>query len=126
MISRIINYIKKQIFLYKLKDGKYFNKYEKRKILKVIDLSKKELIETNIPLLCKGTCILLDKNCYVKFGYWEGLKVYSKITNIYHNPKYYKSKGLPVKREIAYWWDRSDIESRLMALEILREAIIND
>lgn len=127
-MNKFTKFIKKQIFLYfHIKKGRYFSKSEKRKILKIIELSKKEIIETQFnSKYWRGTCTILADKCYTIFGIHKTNLVYGKLKKIYHNPSYYKTHGLPVKREISYWWDKDDRESRLKALDILKEAIIND
>lgn len=72
----------------------------------------------------QGLCIILDRANYKITG--DILYTVSKKLKIYHNPLYYNSKGLKLKHEIGYWWDRKDRESRLKALSILEQAIIND
>ena len=127
-MNKFTKFIKKQIFLYfHIKKGRYFSKSEKRKILKIIELSKKEIIETQFnSKYWRGTCTILADKCYAIFGIHKTNLVYGKLKKIYHNPSYYKTHDLPVKREISYWWDKDDRESRLKALDILKEAIIND
>lgn len=127
-MKKIIKFIKKQIFLYfHIKEGRYFSKSEKRKILKIIELSRKEIIATQFnSKYWRGTCTILAGNCYAILGRYETNIVYGKLEKFYHNPNYYKTHGLPVEREMAYWWDKDDRESRIKALDILKEAIIND
>ena len=119
----ILEYIRKKLFYFKLKKGKQFSKRDKRILLRAVELSKKEITETPEGTDCRGICTTLESNCIKITGTGE---IYSKLRESYHSPKYYRSKGLPVKHEIAYWWDRDDRKSRLKALDILREAIIND
>ena len=129
-MNKFTKFIKnKSSYIFTLRKEDIFLNLKKRKILKIIELSKKEIIETQFnSKYWRGTCIILADKCYAIFGIHKTNLVYGKLEKIYHNPSYYKTHGLSVKREreIAYWWDKDDRESRLKALDILKEAIIND
>lgn len=105
-----------------LKDGEHFSRRKKRIILKMIRLSRLEYREEKF--IYKGLCLVLDSSEYkVTHNYFC---VITKELSIYHNPSYYESQGLKVEHTWGYWWDRKDRESRLKALDILENAVIND
>lgn len=105
-----------------LKNGKHFTRKTKRIILKMIKLSRLEYKEGK-PIY-RGLCIILDSSEFeITHNYFC---IITKELSIYHNPKYYESQGLKVERDYGYWWDRKDRESRLKALDILENAVIND
>ena len=50
---------------------------------------------------------------------------FNKLKLHYHNIKYYRSKGLTTY-DALFWWSLHDKHSRLIALVLLANAIIND
>lgn len=106
-----------------LKDGEHFTRKTKRIILKMIKLSRLEYKEDK-PLY-RGLCIILDSSEF-KITHNYFCIITKKLSKYYHNPQYYESQGLKVERDYGYWWDRKDRESRLKALDILENAVIND
>lgn len=52
-------------------------------------------------------------------------KIMDLLKDTYHNINYYNSRGLAT-RNFLFWWPLADRGSRLKALDILKQAIIND
>lgn len=99
-----------------IKRGKHFSINEKIHILKVIDHMEnvyKDHREIGMCIILKGR---LD-SC-----------IYFRLCNLYHNPSYYDKMGLKVNLNdrYGYWWNLNDWESRLDAIKILRNTVIND
>lgn len=101
-----------------LKEGSNFTIKEKRVLLKAIKQAREYYMQGNT----NGLCGLLSRNIYNQ-GY---LGLYKTLEHTYHTKEYYKSKGLKCGNYTHYWWPYRDIESRLKALDILEQAIIND
>lgn len=122
---KIIESIKDWWNIYRhLKKGEHFSRKEKRIILKMIKLSRKMYFEEK-SIIYRGLCIVLDEANYKVTGD-VFFTISNKLRKVYHNPFYYESQGLKLEHTTGYWWDRKDRESRLKALDILEQAIIND
>lgn len=100
------------------KEGYKFTTKEKRVLLKAIKRVRIYYIEGH----AGGLCAALENSIYAR-GY-RGL--YNSLEATYHNREYYHAKGLRTYNYNGYWWPISDVESRLKALDILEQAIIND
>lgn len=101
-----------------LKEGCTFTVKEKRILLRAIKRARKHYTDDNID----GLCAVLINTIY-KQGY-RGL--YKALNYTYHTREYYNSKGLRSTNCLGYWWPIKDIKSRLKALDILKQAIIDD
>lgn len=105
----------KNLFKSRPKNGKHFTRDEKEQILHLIRCYEEEVYWCQSHnCKCSGFCFYLNL-----FGRYEYLCA------LYHNRAFYSGKTrLTVKNR--YFWDRKDYNSRLKAIELLREAIIKD
>lgn len=55
-----------------------------------------------------------------------GEQLFTKLKLHYHNPEFYISKGLNAWTDKLFWWPLHDSDSRIKAMDILEQAIIND
>ena len=84
-----------------IKEGKNFTRAEKKILLRAFSLAREERLSDDLK---RGLCPSIKNNM--------GYPVQSSVT--------YEDTFGP------YWWPLSDTTSRLRALDILKQAIIND
>lgn len=102
----------------KFRTGSNFTSEEKKAIINAINYARKELNENCV---C-GLCYLLRN--YLLYNKHSKC-IYNVLKELYYNPEYYNLKGLKTEY-LWYWWPIKDKESRLKALDILEQAVIND
>lgn len=105
-----------------IKEGKNFTRAEKKMLLRAFSLAREERLSDDLK---RGLCQSIQYN----MGYIVQSSVtYDKLCALYHRPSYYNSHGLSTYEDTfrPYWWPLSDTTSRLKALDILEQAIIND
>lgn len=104
----------------KFRTGSNFTSEEKEAIINAINYARKVYNSNDNE---HGLCALLCKY----LGNENLCNTYAVLTELYHNRKYYNSKNLNTEYPpCGYWWPISDIKSRLKALDILEQAIIDD
>lgn len=120
----------------KIADGKNFKKAEKEAVLSAIKhafdyYEYKAHFDSRImstcPLLYNGIESFVAKIMPVSQEYYVYIEIlFTKVRAHYHNPEFYQNKGLNTQQHSLFWWDLKDVESRLKAMDILEQAIIND
>lgn len=108
---------------FQIKEGENFTKSEKKALLRAFAHIFEEYKQHNDIFDC-GLCNILR----VHICRYSSYELYHRLCSLYHNPDYYNSQGLDTSEESCspFWWQLSDIDSRLEALNILEQAIIND
>lgn len=128
-----------------LKTGKHFSIDEKVAILTAITETKDFYIKQGTTdAATRASCALLqggihkyllrkyaNKPCGYNIRLLENLRILSeqlfrKLKEHYHDPKFYISEGLMTYTDRLFWWDLHDSSSRIKAMDILKQAIIND
>lgn len=110
----ILDWLKK-FFRKKIRDGKHFTYEEKNTILGLLDDCEAGV------LYCEAhDCKCLGMCYHLKFFYR-----YDYLCELYHNRDFYRERT-KVTSDNLYFWGRKDYYSRLTAIEMLRDAIIND
>lgn len=127
-----------------LKTGKYFSIDEKEIMLyaitKVKDFYRKNgltdtAIRASCPLLQHSirVCLLrkFERTRKYNRASLDELRIlceqlFHKLKRHYHNPEFYISKGLNAWTDKLFWWPLHDSDSRIKAMDILEQAIIND
>ena len=105
----------------KLKPGVTFTVEQKIVLLDAIKSVKKSYLKGSTG----GTCFKLQE-ALESYDYFAGNILFNELCHKYHNPDFYLAHNLATGRMHGYWWPYDDSETRIMALDILKQAIIDD
>lgn len=96
-------------------DGKNFTRKEKKQILRILNKYEEHIIK----------CEKENKECHGLCGYLQDSNKYYTLCDLYHNRDFYR-EHTKVTTESRYYWRRKDYVSRMRAVQLLRDAVIND
>lgn len=112
----------------KLKPGVTFTVEQKIVLLDAIRSVKKSYLKGDVG----GSCFKLQE-ALESYDYFAGNILFKELCHKYHNPDFYLAHGIAVEphgglqwHDGCYWWPYDDSETRIMALDILKQAIIDD